>query len=56
MQGREAPRNGRVRSFFGMILVLLVFVMVVGGSGLIWYLSRTAEFSRVDRPPAGENR
>lgn len=29
-----------------MLLVVLAFVVVIGGGGLLWYLSETAEFSR----------
>jgi flagellar basal body-associated protein FliL len=41
-----------VRSCFGLIIVLLVFVLVVGGGGLIWHLSSNVEFSRKDVPSA----
>jgi hypothetical protein len=41
-----------VRSCFGLIIVLLVFVLVVGGGGLIWHLSGNVEFSRKDVPSA----
>jgi flagellar basal body-associated protein FliL len=46
--------QSRVRSFFGMLLVLLVFVLVVGGGGLIWHLSSNVEFSRKDVPAAAK--
>ncbi|HSP44162.1 MAG TPA: hypothetical protein VLO11_14905 [Luteolibacter sp.] len=39
-----------MRSLFGMILVMVVALLVVAGCGLIWYLSSSAEFSRVDQP------
>jgi len=39
-----------MKSFFGMLLVLLVIVAVVGTGFLIWHLSATAEFSRKDAP------
>ncbi len=42
----------RVRSFLGMLLVLLVFILVVGGGGLIWHLSSSVEFARKDLPAA----
>ncbi len=45
-----------MRSFLGMLLVLLIFLLVVGGSGLIWYLSDTAGFTRSDRPAAVQQR
>jgi flagellar basal body-associated protein FliL len=41
-----------MKSFFGMLLVLLVLVAVVGGGALLWYLSDTTEFSRKDAPTA----
>jgi len=44
-----------MKSFLGMILTLLVFVAVVGGGALIWYLSQTAEFSRTDSKPAASS-
>ena len=41
-----------MKSCFGMLLALVFFVLVIGGGGLIWYLSKTAEFSRTgDNPP-----
>ncbi|MFZ9936769.1 MAG: hypothetical protein ACO3JG_06875 [Luteolibacter sp.] len=45
-----------MRNMFGMIVVWAVILMVVTAGGLIWYLSRTAEFSRVDQPAAVEGR
>jgi hypothetical protein len=41
-----------VRSFFGLLLVVLVFVLVVGSGVIIWHLSRSVEFSRKDVPAA----
>lgn len=41
-----------MKSFFGMLLVLIVLVAVIGGGALLWYLSDTAEYSRKDAPPA----
>lgn len=41
-----------VRSFFGLFLVLLVFVLVVGSGVMIWNLSRSVELSRKDVPAA----
>jgi hypothetical protein len=43
-----------VKSCFSLIIVLLVFVLVVGGGGLIWHLSSNVEFSRKDVPVAGK--
>lgn len=41
-----------MKSCFGMLLALVLFALVIGGGGLIWYLSETAEFSRAgDNPP-----
>ncbi len=37
-----------MKSCLGLLAVLTVFILVVGGGGLIWYLSETAEFSRTD--------
>lgn len=45
-----------MRSMFGMVLVLIVTLLVVTAGGLIWHLSRTAEFSRVDQPASVEGR
>jgi hypothetical protein len=39
-----------MKSCLGLLFILLVFTLVVGGGGLIWYLSRSAEFSRKDAP------
>jgi hypothetical protein len=42
-----------MKSCFGMLFALVLFALVIGGGGLIWYLSKTAEFSRVgESPPA----
>lgn len=44
-----------MKSCLGLIIALIVFVAVIGGGALIWYLSSTAEFSRgkaVDPPTA----
>lgn len=41
-----------MKSLLGLIFVLLVFVTVVGGGALLWYLSKNTEFSRKDAPPA----
>lgn len=42
-----------MKSCLGMLLILLAFVLVVGGGAAIWYLSDSAEFSRKDKqaPP-----
>ncbi len=35
-----------MKSCLGLLFALLVFVAVIGGGALIWYLSRSSEFSR----------
>jgi len=45
-----------MRSLFGMMIVMIVVVLVVAAAGVIWHLSKTAEFSRADRPAAAESR
>ncbi len=42
-----------MKSCLGILIVFFTFVAVVGGAGLIYYLSTTAEFSRKDAPAAG---
>jgi len=39
-----------MKSCLSLIFVLVIFVAIVGGTALLWYLSRTTEFSRVDNP------
>ena len=41
-----------MKSCLGILLVFFTFVSVIGGGGLIWYLSNTAEFSRKNAPAA----
>ncbi|MEI6675511.1 MAG: hypothetical protein WCO57_10065 [Verrucomicrobiota bacterium] len=43
-----------MKSFLSMFFVILVFLVVVGGGGLLWYLSFTSEFSRVESGPAAQ--
>jgi flagellar basal body-associated protein FliL len=59
-----------MKSCFGMLLVLLIVLAILGTGGLIWYLSSTATFTRKDaaaphspvaaptsvRPPAPKSR
>ena len=45
-----------MRSLFGMMMVLIVAILVVAAGGVIWHLSKTAEFSRADRPAAESSR
>ncbi|RYD19208.1 MAG: hypothetical protein EOP88_19865 [Verrucomicrobiaceae bacterium] len=42
-----------MKSCLGLLIIFLSFVAVVGGGATIWYLSKTAEFSRTDAPAAG---
>lgn len=39
-----------MKSCLGLIITLLIFISVIGGGALIWYLSDTAEFSRTASP------
>ena len=39
-------RLARMKSFLGMLFTLLVLTAVIGGGALLWYLSKTTEFSR----------
>jgi hypothetical protein len=41
-----------MKSCLGMLLALLLLVCVIGGGALLWYLSRTSEFTRKDAAPA----
>ncbi len=43
-----------MKSCLGILLVFFTFVAVIGGGGLIYYLSHTAEFSRKDGAAAGK--
>lgn len=42
-----------MKSCLGILIVFFTFVAVVGGAGLIYYLSITSEFSRKDIPASG---
>ena len=35
-----------MKSCLGLMLSLMIFVLVLGGGALIWYLSQSAEFTR----------
>lgn len=37
-----------MKSFFTLTFVLVIFIAVVGGGGLLWYLSYTTKFERKD--------
>lgn len=39
-----------MKSCLGLLIILIVFVAVLGGGALIWYMGHTAEFSRRDAP------
>ena len=39
-----------MKSCLGILIVFITFVAVVGGAGLVWYLSSTADFPRKDVP------
>jgi hypothetical protein len=41
-----------VKAFLTLSFVLLVLVAVVGGGGLVFYLSYSTELSRKDKPAA----
>jgi hypothetical protein len=41
-----------VKSFLSLVFVVLVLITVVGGGGLLFYLSYSTEFSRKDKPSA----
>ena len=40
-----------MKSCFGLLVLLFVIVGVVGGGALLWYLSSTSEFTRVEQAP-----
>jgi hypothetical protein len=42
----------RMKSCFALIAAAFLAVFVVGGGGLVWYLSKTTEFSRAAKPLA----
>ena len=41
-----------MKSCLGLLVVLLIFIAIVGGGALLYYLSETSEFSR--KAPAAE--
>ena len=41
-----------MKSCLGLLFALFLFVAVIGGGALIWYLSDTAEFTRPSTPGA----
>ncbi|MCB1130436.1 MAG: hypothetical protein KDN05_04855 [Verrucomicrobiae bacterium] len=40
-----------MKSCFGLLILLFVIIGVIGGGGLIWYLSSNTEFTRADAAP-----
>lgn len=45
-----------MKSLFGTTVVIFVFLLVVAAGALIWYLSKTAEFSREQPAPVEQVR
>ncbi|BCU77549.1 hypothetical protein [Luteolibacter sp. LG18] len=45
-----------MKSCFGMLLVVLVILAVLGSAGLVWYLNANTEFSRKELPAAAPAR
>jgi len=43
-----------MKSLLGMLFTVLLFIVVVGGGALIWYLNHTAEFSLKATPDSSE--
>lgn len=41
-----------MKSCLALLICMLTAMLVLGGGGLLWYLSETAEFSRVPNPSA----
>ena len=51
--GRQAAlTEAFMKSCLGLIGAILLSIIVVGGGGLLWYLSETTEFSRKAQPVA----
>ena len=44
-----------MKSCLGLFFALLILLAVVGGGITLWYLSKSTEFSRTDRPAASES-
>lgn len=51
MRRRGIASKPCMKSCLGLLIVLLAFVLVIGGGAAIWYLSETAEFSRKGGAP-----
>jgi len=52
----EKPILPRMKSCLGIIIAVLIFVAVIGGGALIWYLSDSTEFSRKPAPASAPPR
>jgi len=39
-----------MKSCLGLLFAIFLFVAIIGGGAMIWYLSNTAEFSRTAAP------
>ncbi|MEO5713240.1 MAG: hypothetical protein ABIT37_07100 [Luteolibacter sp.] len=39
-----------MKSCLGLLFALFLFIAVIGGGAMIWYLSSSAEFSRTAAP------
>lgn len=40
-----------MKSCLGILLAFSLFITVIGGGALLWYLSSTVEYSRRDKVP-----
>jgi hypothetical protein len=45
-----------MKSCLGIIIAFVIFVAVIGGGALLWYLSDTTEFSRKPAPASAPPR
>jgi|GEM_PF-973488 len=45
-----------MKSCLGLLFALFLFVAVIGGGAMIWYLSSFAEFSRTASPASAPGR
>jgi hypothetical protein len=52
----ENPILLRMKSCLGIIIAFVIFVAVIGGGALLWYLSDTTEFSRKQTPASALSR
>lgn len=49
--GRRMRYGSRMKSCLALLFVLGIFILVIGGGALLWYLSNTAEFSKAESNP-----